>query len=409
MKVSKIAACVSMLLAVVMLLLPFYKFTIPSYFEQKDITGSGFALVKDGLAIDKGDVKDQVEGIRSLIKDCDELEDLYKALGKASRLVLYVKLFVLIGFCLPCILLIAGAIAGFMASTKKRYLMSMALNIAAFVAEAATGILAFAMFQGNKTKVVDGLKGMDSVSTGINFLDTVLDSATDVIAKNIDKITFSYQIGWYLFLGFTLAALICWIVTVAMEKPAENDVMPDMPFFQPNGDMGMGEGFAVPGQDEVYQDGPIGMDIQNQGRQGMEDPPTFRRRPNGADVNSYGLPAVDPDQPSASMRGLEGEYQDVRIPMETGRIVMGRDASAASLVFGPSASNISRRHCEICYDPGLRGYRIKDVSKNGVYAYTYENGRYAATAKRLPKNEEVTLAAGTIIDIGNQNNRFRLE
>lgn len=391
----KIAASVLMLLAACMLLLPFCHFSFPSYFEQADDTLSGVQLIKTGFSMTDGKMEDAVEGVRTLIKDSEDLEDVYKSLGKISKLVATVKVCTVVCLCLPCLLLVAGAIVGLLAKTKKAQIAPLALNVLAFLIHGVSGALAMVLFYYWKGRLTDGVESMESVSTGISFLDTILDTASSVVSENIDKIKLSLQPGWFLLLALALAALVCQIlVMMKKEEVVASEVLSDDGWADPFDHIDDGQAIG---------NGPMGV-VED----AKEDAPTYKRVPP-QDVNSYqGLPQVNPAQPSARLRGLEGFYNGKVIPLGPNKLVMGRDTKVANLIFGAEAGKVSRRHCEISYEAAQRKYRIKDFSKNGVFIHTCEAGRYVSQGN-LPQNQDCLLAAGTIIDIGGGENRFRLE
>ncbi len=411
MKKCNIAACIIMILAVLMIVLPFYHVSLPAYFESDDISFSGAQLVKTGLGMTESKMEENVEDLRSLIKDCDELEDAYKALGRVSKLVAKARIYAIVSVCVPCLLLLAGVIAGFLSRTKKAYILPAALNAAAMLIHGAAGIWTMAVFGWWKDKLTDGLEQMESISTGISFLDTVLDTASDIVAENIDKIKLQLQAGWVLFLVLALAALACWAV-ILLRKQDTVQQKPDA--------AGAVSHFPDVGSD-VINSGPMGVDWQKltgakrmQDSRGMDvedmDPQTNKMNAVIPDVNSYiGLPRINPQRPAGILRGLEGTYQGAEIPLGNKKAVLGRNAASADLVFPASANKVSRAHCEIIYDPGRGKFHIRDISTNGVFIYICESGRYTPQPKRLKKDIGYTLAAGTILDIGSKENRFRLE
>lgn len=388
----KIAACVLMVLAAAMLLLPFYHISFPSYFEQADETISGVELVKNSLAMTKDKMEDKVENIRTLIKDSEDLEDMYQSLGKISKLVTAVKAAAIITLCLPCLLLAAGAISGIFIGTKKGMILPAACNALAFLIHGASGAAAMFLFYHWKGELVDGIESMGSVSTGISFLDTVLDTASSVVSENIDKIKLSFQPGWFLFLALALAALACWIACLMKKEETAQENLQDE-WIDP---------FEKISEARPENDGPMGVEGEQK-----EDLPTFKAVI--PDINSYqDLQAVNPSRPLGTLRGLEGIYKEKTVPLGQEGLVMGRDGKAANLVFHSESGRVSRLHCRISYDAGQKKYRVTDYSKNGVFIHTFENGRYVSHGK-LPKNAECLLAPGTIIDIGGCENRFRLE
>lgn len=431
MKGYKISATVLMFLAVIMMLLPFYKLSLPSYFEKGDCESSGAGLFQAGIQMSKSEIKENVEGIRDLIKDSSELESLYDALGKAGRLAALAKMCAVFCLFVPWLLFIAGGVICLMGIVKEAKIYSMLslwADALALVLIGGSGACALIGFRVLKKKLTDGVASMSSVSTGISFLDTILDSASDVVSENLDKIKLSPGIGWILSVLFAAAALACLIIVCARQKQEKavssqrNDAvwMNMDEIVGPDLDAGPHQaeyGASMPQQyQDVSQSGYFGREAvseytpkQNPGMRQQnikEDPPTYRS-PLAADINSYQLVPVNPQQPSGVMYCLEGTYQGDRIPMRT-KVVIGRDGSCANLVLGGEYKKVSRKHCEITYDAARRKYRIHDYSKNGVTLHIYQNQKYV-TKGLLPKEADYYLAPGTIIDIGSAENRFRLE
>lgn len=100
------------------------------------------------------------------------------------------------------------------------------------------------------------------------------------------------------------------------------------------------------------------------------------------------------------MVGVAGVFAGKEIAFGDGETLrLGRDL-ANDLVF-TNASHISRNHCLITWYAQKQKYYVEDQSSNGCFI----NG----APTRLPKNVEIALEPGTIIDIGDQTNRFRLE
>lgn len=100
------------------------------------------------------------------------------------------------------------------------------------------------------------------------------------------------------------------------------------------------------------------------------------------------------------MVGLTGMYAGAEIPFEDGmKIRLGR-LPDNDLVFTNEA-HVSRRHCEISWHAPARQFGIKDFSSSGSYINGSEDC--------LPQNIDTPLPPGTILDIGDENNRFRLE
>lgn len=72
-------------------------------------------------------------------------------------------------------------------------------------------------------------------------------------------------------------------------------------------------------------------------------------------------------------------------------VIIGRDASRANLII--SDKKVSKEHCKISYDSFDKKYRVIDLSTNGT---TFNNGT------KLPKNLEVSVNPGTILNLSNE-------
>lgn len=100
------------------------------------------------------------------------------------------------------------------------------------------------------------------------------------------------------------------------------------------------------------------------------------------------------------MVGMSGVFAGKEIAFKDQETLhLGRDFSN-DLVF-TNASHISRNHCLITWYAQKQKFYIEDRSSNGCFI----NG----ASVRLPKNVEIALDPGTMIDIGDRANRFRLE
>lgn len=107
-----------------------------------------------------------------------------------------------------------------------------------------------------------------------------------------------------------------------------------------------------------------------------------------------------PRETRGIMRGVLGMYEGAEIDLKDGPVIIGRDASRANLVYEAAYARISRKHCEISYQPQTGMYQLIDYSSTG----TYKNG----SSNCLPQNMPVTLEPGSMIDIGDETNRFVL-
>lgn len=105
-------------------------------------------------------------------------------------------------------------------------------------------------------------------------------------------------------------------------------------------------------------------------------------------------------KPRGVLVGLSGSYQGAEIPVAAGETLkLGRDNSN-DLVFKDS-TRVSRFHCTITWIAEEGRYQIVDQSSNGSFI----DGREDC----IPQNIAIFLEPGTILAIGSQENRFRLE
>lgn len=110
--------------------------------------------------------------------------------------------------------------------------------------------------------------------------------------------------------------------------------------------------------------------------------------------------AVDLPQPKGVMVGISGVFAQREIAFQPGETLrLGRDLTN-DLVF-TDAAHVSRNHCLITWQAAQQKYLLEDRSSNGCFI----NGAQT----RLPKNVQVALDPGTVLDIGDRTNRFRLE
>lgn len=98
----------------------------------------------------------------------------------------------------------------------------------------------------------------------------------------------------------------------------------------------------------------------------------------------------------AKIYGINGEYAGAEVQIGRG-IVIGRDPTVCQLVI--NKENISRRHCKIEYNVDTNVFNVTDYSKNGTYVLG---------GKRLLENVPTELAVGTTIQLGNNEETFRL-
>lgn len=118
-------------------------------------------------------------------------------------------------------------------------------------------------------------------------------------------------------------------------------------------------------------------------------------------INTGEVQAADYDKPPRGvMRGLTGMYAGAEIEFKDGEsISFGRD-NTNDVIF-ENSERVSRSHCVITWNKEKGEYSILDTSSNGCFVNGMEDC--------IPQNISVSLGVGTIIDIGDENNRFILE
>ena len=125
----------------------------------------------------------------------------------------------------------------------------------------------------------------------------------------------------------------------------------------------------------------------------------------GTAQNIENLQKAQPDdsgqgRPRGVMVGITGMYAGAEIPFKPGEeLKFGRD-NVNDVVF-PEARKISRTHCTITWDAQKEEFYIVDNSSNGCFINEMD--------ECIPQNLPIRLEVGTILDIGDDTNRFRLE
>jgi hypothetical protein len=104
--------------------------------------------------------------------------------------------------------------------------------------------------------------------------------------------------------------------------------------------------------------------------------------------------------PAGSITCLSGMYSGNTFNMVADEeLTLGRDAAVCNIVLERNADKVSRKHCGILYNPSSQNYFVTDYSSNG----TMTND-----GARLVNNIPTQLPSGTIICLGNNENRFML-
>jgi hypothetical protein len=100
------------------------------------------------------------------------------------------------------------------------------------------------------------------------------------------------------------------------------------------------------------------------------------------------------------LRGIAGQYAGSSFPLETGSSTLGRDPSAANLVFSGEASSVSKRHCSVRWDAGRGIFLLEDHGST--------NGTFLASGERLAPHQLRELRAGDRFYVGDPRNQFEV-
>lgn len=122
--------------------------------------------------------------------------------------------------------------------------------------------------------------------------------------------------------------------------------------------------------------------------------------PEAGAADTENLQATGQGGPRGVMVGITGMYAGAEIPFKPGEeLKFGRD-NVNDVVF-LDARKISRTHCTITWDAQKEEFYIVDNSSNGCFINEMD--------ECIPQNLPIRLEVGTILDIGDDTNRFRLE
>lgn len=101
------------------------------------------------------------------------------------------------------------------------------------------------------------------------------------------------------------------------------------------------------------------------------------------------------------MKILSGSCAGYQIPITAGKhVVIGKDPSCCSVIISKRYSAVSRKHCDISFDPNLDMFIVTDFSSNGVFS---ENGI------RLNPNTQTKIRRGTVLTLAKTDNILILE
>lgn len=104
---------------------------------------------------------------------------------------------------------------------------------------------------------------------------------------------------------------------------------------------------------------------------------------------------------SGSITFLSGCCEGYQIPITPdAEIVIGKDPGVSQIVIGLEYARVSRKHCGVRYDANQHLYLVTDYSANG----TYTTGGI-----RLEPHTASYLEKGTVLQLADTDNRFRLD
>lgn len=129
---------------------------------------------------------------------------------------------------------------------------------------------------------------------------------------------------------------------------------------------------------------------------GQQPPtPAYQATPNA--------PQQAPGQPAGftgSITCLSGMYSGNSFNLVSNEeMIIGRDATACHIVLDQGADKVSRKHCGILYNPATQNYYVTDYSSNGTLT---------REGSRLVNNIPTQLPPGSVVCLGNNENRFML-
>ncbi len=123
--------------------------------------------------------------------------------------------------------------------------------------------------------------------------------------------------------------------------------------------------------------------------------------PKGGHASGGGQIGQTPHSTEPAIMGLSGMYAGQKIPLAPNEeLLIGRDNAMCNLILDQNADKISRKHCSIVFDAMRNVYMVTDYSSNG----TYIDG-----GNRFVANMATQVQRGTVISLGNRENRFRLQ
>lgn len=120
-------------------------------------------------------------------------------------------------------------------------------------------------------------------------------------------------------------------------------------------------------------------------------------------TRSFSRRAVSKPAEGASkpvLRGISGHFNDVIIEMADEPLVIGRDPRLCQLIFPPTATGVSKRHCILQYDINRRSFILED--------YWSTNGTFLESGEQIEPDKPRHLKAGAHFFLGDDKNIFEV-
>ena len=112
------------------------------------------------------------------------------------------------------------------------------------------------------------------------------------------------------------------------------------------------------------------------------------------------LAAYAPRPSRPVLKGIAGQFAGASIALDAGPALLGRDQSAANLVFGPESGSVSKRHCVVRWDAVRGVFTLEDLGST--------NGTFLANGERLFAGQPRDLRPGERFYIGDLGNQFEV-
>lgn len=361
-KIFRIAGSILLLVHILCLFLPFYKVNSiilsgMGLSQEQIETEMEFNISAIAEMLQKREGVSQFDLLRYTAQGkMEQAADAFSMLGIGNYEEIKIKLtlFILLLFLVPLMVRIAGGITGILCKSKLPFIFLSVISFLSGICVLAVNMIIYAKMHAELDRVLGEELSM-------------LQSSMAAIGGNSDILSYFVApgIGFFLILFLNTVtlglAVLCGISEKKEQKPEKEEMKAGIP---------------------PMPQAPAGWDI----------PPA---------ENAGGVAVPKPEQPRGIMRGLCGMYEGAEIPLQNETIMIGRDPSRANLIYDENCTKVSRKHCEVSYDPQTKMFVFVDYSSTG----TFKNGNPDC----LPQNMKVMLEPGSTIDIGDETNRFILE